>query len=280
MIKFERILFPVAFSPQCELAAPYVAAWARQFKAEVVMLHAELLQALTMEGVPHVPRPGETAGRVRAFCLDQFDGVPVERIVRLGDPAEEIEQYVTHEGADLIMMPTHGMGPVRRFILGSVTAKVLHDVACPVWTAAHLDPEAHAGNLAVKTIVCAVDLDERGADTARAAGAVAAKAGARLIVAHAAPMVSAMPEAYIEGVFYADLIASAKKMLADMLSKTGVEAEMYVGVGKVAQFVSKAAEEHNADLVIIGRGGHGMLGRLRTHDYGIIRECACPVLSL
>ena len=38
---------------------------------------------------------------------------------------------------DLIMMPTHGYGRFRALLLGSVTAKVLHDADCPVWTAVH-----------------------------------------------------------------------------------------------------------------------------------------------
>ena len=36
-------------------------------------------------------------------------------------------------------MPTHGFGPLRRFLLGSVAAKVLHDAQCPVWTSVHTD---------------------------------------------------------------------------------------------------------------------------------------------
>ena len=36
-------------------------------------------------------------------------------------------------------MPTHGYGPFRRFILGSNTAKVLHDADCPVWTGVHVE---------------------------------------------------------------------------------------------------------------------------------------------
>jgi len=32
------------------------------------------------------------------------------------------------------MLPTHGRTPLRRFLLGSVTAKVLHDRTVPVWT--------------------------------------------------------------------------------------------------------------------------------------------------
>ena len=36
-------------------------------------------------------------------------------------------------------MPTHGLGKLRRFILGSVTAKVLHDLEAPVLTGAHVE---------------------------------------------------------------------------------------------------------------------------------------------
>ena len=48
---------------------------------------------------------------------------------------------LAHESPDqtVILMPTHGYGPFRRFILGSNTAKVLHDADCPVWTGVHLE---------------------------------------------------------------------------------------------------------------------------------------------
>jgi len=45
------------------------------------------------------------------------------------------------------MMPTHGLGGFRRFLLGSVTAKVLHDADCPVWTGVHLERAPHSKQL-------------------------------------------------------------------------------------------------------------------------------------
>ena len=46
--------------------------------------------------------------------------------------------------------------PVRRFLLGSVTAKVLHNCGCPVWTAAHPEGEA-ADKFESRNVLCAVD---------------------------------------------------------------------------------------------------------------------------
>jgi hypothetical protein len=62
-----------------------------------------------------------------------------KRVVLEGDPARQIVDYAHEEKVDLIVMPTHGYGPFRQFILGSITAKVLHDADCPVWTGVHLE---------------------------------------------------------------------------------------------------------------------------------------------
>ena len=43
MVNFKRILFPVEFTPQCQIAARHVAAYARHFDAEVSLLHVEML---------------------------------------------------------------------------------------------------------------------------------------------------------------------------------------------------------------------------------------------
>jgi len=60
------------------------------------------------------------------------------------------------EGTDLIVLPTHGYGGVRRFILGSITAKVLHDADCPVLTGTHIAETAENQPLFFPNIVCAV----------------------------------------------------------------------------------------------------------------------------
>ena len=57
-------------------------------------------------------------------------------------------------------MPTHGYGIFRSMLLGSVTAKVLHDAACPVWTGVHVE-ETPPNSAAFERILCAVDLTDK-----------------------------------------------------------------------------------------------------------------------
>lgn len=277
VVSFTRILFPVDFSAQCQIAARHVASYARHFNAEVALLHVE---ALPVEPYVWEPQTERLTQLLDQFLVDELAGFKGQRHVATGDPAHEIVRYAHNEKADLIMMPTHGRGPFRRFVLGSVTAKVLHDTPCPVWTSAHLDEERPLAPPNLTSVVCAVDLDETGVHTLRYAGNFARRTGARLTVAHAVPAIETLPEAYRNADLRADLIKAARGRLAEMQLPAGCEATVCVGSGNIARFVSQAAQSHNADLVIIGRGGDKLLGRLRNHDYAIIRDCACPVLSL
>jgi len=66
---------------------------------------------------------------------------PVGRVVRRvlsGLPAaREIAQYAATQGADLIVVGTHGYGPVRRLVLGSVADQVVRMAPCPVLMVPH-----------------------------------------------------------------------------------------------------------------------------------------------
>ena len=62
----------------------------------------------------------------------------VRRTVLSGLPAaREIDQYAAAHDADLIVVGTHGYGPVRRLVLGSVADRVVRMAPCPVLTVPH-----------------------------------------------------------------------------------------------------------------------------------------------
>lgn len=77
---------------------------------------------------PELEREVEAA-RVRTGVPD----VIVRELVRWGDhPAEEIVRVAEEEGADLIILATHGYGAVKRFLIGSVASGVTRGARCPV----------------------------------------------------------------------------------------------------------------------------------------------------
>lgn len=52
--------------------------------------------------------------------------------IHVGQPAEVIGKMATELHCDLIVMGTHGRGPVAGLVMGSVATRVLHLAACPV----------------------------------------------------------------------------------------------------------------------------------------------------
>src|SRR5260221_8708972 len=154
MFQLKRILFPVDFSDRCRGAAGYVEALAGRFDAELILLHVvEAAYNSTLEDLHEI----------RSQNFDEFFGaglkhLRVKKLVKHGEAAQKIIECASSHHADLIMIPTQGMGIYRRLILGSTSAKVLHDADCPVWTGVHLENAPALEAVTCQRIVCAVDL--------------------------------------------------------------------------------------------------------------------------
>ena len=112
----------------------------------------------------------------------ELDGLTIRRVLAKGDPAQAIVETAQQEKADLIMMPSHGY-TFNQFLLGSVTAKVLHGAECPVWTGAHVE-ESPAQEFAIRNVLCAVDFNPQDRKSVSWAAQMAAEFGARLTLAH------------------------------------------------------------------------------------------------
>ena len=290
MAWLSRILAPVDFSPRCKGAARYAAALTRHFRAELFLLHA-VPPAMTPFASPEstaYPTLGEwNYDRLKqrrndlAAVLDGRNGdftVTHEAIV--GDAAQTIVSYAREQSADVIVMATHGYGPLRRFLLGSVTAKVLHDSHCPVWTGPHLDAPANPGQVRIRRILCAIDLTASSPAALQWAEDLSTAYGAGLAVIHIVPgsavrlgNVYADPEWRVE-IGRTGLEQSPK---ASQGQRTG--SDPVVESGESLSTTADLARQWGADLMVIGRGGEtGVLGKLRTNAYDVLRESPCPVV--
>src|SRR3954454_10922410 len=94
--------------------------------------------------------------------------------------------YAERHSVDLITMPTHGYGPFRAALLGSVTAKVIHDTRSPVWTSVHAE-KIHNPPYPYRLIVCAVADLEASIPVIQRAGEIAGAFESSLVLVHAVP---------------------------------------------------------------------------------------------
>jgi len=67
------------------------------------------------------------------------------------------------------MMAARGFGLVRRIVLGSVTAKTLHDTSVPVWTGAGRVLADHFPGIPYESILCSFDGSEEAESVLRGA---------------------------------------------------------------------------------------------------------------
>jgi nucleotide-binding universal stress UspA family protein len=285
MRSLSHILLPVDFSERAAGAARYAKLLAGHFHSTVTLLHVITptqyeFGAIDIGGVMaadlYQNRNDMAVRDLDAFLASEWEGTDVRRVVVEGDPAQEIVGYAHAEGAGLILMPTHGFGPFRRFILGSNTAKVLHDADCPVWTGVHLE-ETPAEVGPVRTILCAVDLGPQSAAALEWASHLAGELCASLTLLHVASCPTASPEA----AGHATVLDAAREELARLQDAVGAPAGLRVEAGEACRAICGAACLLGASLLVIGRGSaSGVFGRLRTNSYAIIRQSPCPVVSV
>ena len=182
--------------------------------------------------------------------------------------------------ADLIVMPTYH-GRYRVFLIGSVTAKVLHDVECPVLTGVHHYDDSPRIPDAFRNLVCALDDAPECVPLLRWARELTGILGARLRLVHAIPAVDEISENCGEVEVRRYLLAEAGKHFSAHFAAEPEQPTVELRGGAIAKVIRESALADHADLVIIGRGHADRgLGRLRTHTYGIIRSSPCPVISV
>jgi nucleotide-binding universal stress UspA family protein len=289
MFELPRILLPVDFSDRSGAAANYAQALACRFRSELHVVYVVDLRVYGLYGLGNnysaatefAPGYLKESEREIDRVLSDVRNLKIKRVLLYGDPGHEIVKYAGTEQASLIVMPTHGHGPFRRFLLGSVTAKVLHDAACPVWTGIHLEhpPDAQASGF--RKILCALDPWDTDYRALAWAWEFGRETGGEVRIVHALPPIYAEDSPYFAEEMKRDAHGAAEAAIRKAQKSVGSEAEVEIIAEEAHWGVCAAAGNWKADLMVIGRGAaSGFLGRLRSRTYSIIRESPCPVVSV
>jgi len=290
MLPISRVLFPVDFSERCVEMLAYARDMAAKYHAELTLLNV----INPMIAVPDtgtwppaaLPAPdwllAQQKERLQEFGKEELRGLVVHRLVHEGFAETEIVEVAKAMRSQLVIMPTHGDGPLRRFLIGSITSKVLHDLESPVLTGAHLENGERVRSHKMKNVVCAIDLGATSCDVLTWATRLASDFDACLSIVHAVPRLNPS----LKLVFSSDLKEQMEGGIRGGIERLQATAgacktTVCIEEGDTPEAVCSYATSVGADLLVIGRGGKNSgMGRLRTNAYSMIRQSACPVLSV
>jgi nucleotide-binding universal stress UspA family protein len=285
MSNIRHILFPLDFSAAGLAAIPFVRVMSNLFHAKVTVLSVVPPEWVSPPGlIP--PTVGSDPVALRTRLQEHLDHLAIEglesaptRLTTVGDPALKIAEFTRDNAVDLVMLPTHGHGVFRGLLLGSVTAKVLHDAHCPVWTAAHAEKQ-HALE-APRKILCALDGTEKSVALAKWTADLGRQVGASVQLFHVVRPISDWLSLESEQALQEQLRTESRTRIESSLKASGLDLPLRIAVGEIVPTIAEEARQEGADLIVLGRGHlHETLGRLHTHALGIIQRSPCPVLSV
>jgi nucleotide-binding universal stress UspA family protein len=290
---FDKIMVPVDFSEHATHAFGHAALLARSFASELELVHV-------VEQVVHSHPSFWSAEPALADELHQQSlgsaesllgellraheaelGARVDSRVLSGSLPGALAEHAVQANVDLIVMTTHGRTGFARWLMGSVSERLLRVAPCSVLVVRGMGP-AHSPRVA--RILVAVDLSEHSRHALQASAELAARLGASLEALH----VWAVP-------FFAEAGASRAGLLERMRDNARAELDSFVEQSALAAGVSversvvsgaptKAISEHAADrkpdLLVLGTHGYGGVKRmvLGSVAEALARYAACATL--
>jgi nucleotide-binding universal stress UspA family protein len=286
MLPFRSILFPVDYSDPSKTLVPYVRDMVEHFSADLTLAHAYTLGSFATAELD-LAEPGLLAEcraieqqRLKDFAAEMFPGLKVDAISQESEAGILIDEVSARKHIDLVMMPTHGRGPLRRMLLGSVTGKVLHDIQATVFTGVGSTLAGHIPCLPYRSIVCAVADGTETESLVQSAAAFAASYQAKLALIHVVELPPASWEVDLTP-YRKDLTEAAERRLAEVVQKLKIEASIHVSDFLMQDAIHDEAVNRKADLIIVGRGhAHGTFGRMWSRLYSVVRAAPCPVMSI
>jgi nucleotide-binding universal stress UspA family protein len=292
MLRIEKILCPVDFSEYSGKAYDYAQSLAQHYGARLLLQH--VVQPMTSV-YPYYAFPDalnevfwnlETRADEKLSELmsaRQVDGFEPERFVHKGTVPDCVLAFAESQGADLIVMGTHGRHGFDHLTMGSVTEKVLRKAHCPVLVVrkpAHdfVKPGDAAEPVWLKKILFCTDFSDYSNRALTYALSLAMEYNAELTLLH---VLEDMPPA-------GGLQESVSKITRRLEELAPPEARDWckfcpaVRIGKPYQQILQIALENETDLAIMGvRGRNAVdLALFGSTTHRVIQLGTSPVLAV
>jgi nucleotide-binding universal stress UspA family protein len=279
---FDDILVPTDDSESARAAVDYAENLASRFDARVHALC--VVDSRSLENAPRYDQlKADRTELVERTCEELAEGIAAESAVRTDVPHEAILQYATEHGIDLVVMGTHGRTGVERYLLGSVTEKVVRLSDVPVLTVRATDD----GGVTYPYDDVLVPTDgSAGAEAAVApAVAVASAYGARV---HALSVIDTMSMGVdVRSSAILDALEESARAAVELVDERATEAsvpgvETAIEHGSPYRAIRSYVEDHGVDLVVMGTHGRSGIERylLGSVAEKTVRTSPVPVMTV
>jgi nucleotide-binding universal stress UspA family protein len=204
---------------------------------------------------------------------------------KVGRPDAEIVGLAEELDVGLVIVGSHGVGPLKGVLLGSVSDSVVRHANTSV-----LVVRGQAGQLPDRVLL-AIDGSKESHHATRAAVEVTGAAGSELhvlSVLETAQLLPQMPypgpEAWETSETFEEAEQQARRLLSRVSERIGASGstveESHLTVGKPDKEILRLAGQLDANLVVVGSRGLGAVGRvlLGSVSDSVVRHAWCSVL--
>jgi nucleotide-binding universal stress UspA family protein len=276
---FKKILVPLDGSQLSQRALEPAIAMSKQVGAELLLVRTPVVETLSFAVSEHKHAEARNDALVYLETIRKSNEQPdlhIQSQIIEGDVAGAIVDTALSEQVDLIVMSTHGYSGLTRWVLGSVTEKVLRSAPCPV-----LAVRAARHPQKVLITLDGSPLSDRAIEPGLA---VAQSLNAAVTLLRVVPRVSIdgrldEHERGLSRRMQEDLIEEAKDYLR---ARSDMSVKCEVRIGSPAEVILEHIETYGTDLTVMAT--HGRTG-LKRWVYGsvtakVLRSVNCSMLVI
>jgi nucleotide-binding universal stress UspA family protein len=290
MAPFENILCPVDFFPASLRAFEYALRLASNYGARIHALHVVVPPMPSAYGAPmdvgDLTTEMEKESKrmlVKLRAKSEKAGVPVETEVLIGDVDLEIHRSIESRKADLVVMGAHGRRGFERWVMGSVTERMLRRCPAPLIVIGGASKRRSTSPPRINRILVTTDFSAGTSEALAYAFSIAQECQARVTLLHVIGDLSA--EVGFKRT--QPMIAAIRKQL-EALVPEGVrdwcEVTTRVDAGEPHQVITETVNAKKPGLLIMNIHGKGMIERAllgRTAER-VLRSVinTCPVFLI
>jgi nucleotide-binding universal stress UspA family protein len=287
VVELKNILVATDFSLVSDRALDYAISLARRYESRIVLAHVvatggNVYLAPEMAAATHesgFSMAQEEMGQV--LISGKLRGVDHETVIEEGPFWPVLEALITKHNPDLVVVGTHNVKGLEKFLLGSVAEQIFRQTKRPVLSVGPAVEGKTATEAEFKNILFATDFGMGAEREAAFAFSLAQEHGANLTMLH---VVTHAQDYSRDGLaLKRDAIFHELAELVPPGSEFWCKPEFRMRLGEPAREILEVAREMKADLVVMGAkkqtgftAGHS----LNTVAYRVVAAAPCPVLTV